>query len=210
MSNKMAPTYANILMGTSVATSTCSAAQLVMMTLMTLKWNGQTVEAAMTTSLNLQTLFILPSNSQWTFPHLIPSFWTPRPRLLMEMSSFVWLKTHICQRGYETSKVQAAINEVSNKDRQSLLQHNENTTVNRVPVVTTYHPVLEDLSNVLKKHMPILNVNKIMADVFKTSHTAAFRRPRNLKDMVVRTKLENPLPNGGFKTKPVQMSDVQT
>ena len=27
----------------------------------------------------------------------------------------------------------------------------------------------------------------------------AFRRPRNLKDMVVRTKLTNPLPNGGFK-----------
>ena len=122
------------------------------------------------------------------------------------------LKTHICQRDYETSKVQtkvqAAINEVSNKDRQSLLQYNENTTVNRVPVVTTYHPVLEDLSNFLKKHIPILNVNKIMADVFKTSHTAAFRRPRNLKDMVVRTKLENPLPNGGFKTKPVQTNDV--
>jgi hypothetical protein len=29
---------------------------------------------------------------------------------------------------------------------------------------------------------------------------AAFRRPRNLNDMMVRAKLDNPLPNGGFKT----------
>ena len=29
---------------------------------------------------------------------------------------------------------------------------------------------------------------------------ASFRRPRNLKDMVVRTRLDNPLLNGGFKT----------
>lgn len=29
---------------------------------------------------------------------------------------------------------------------------------------------------------------------------AAFKRPRNLKDMVVRAKLKNPLPNDGFET----------
>lgn len=29
---------------------------------------------------------------------------------------------------------------------------------------------------------------------------AAFKRPKNLKDMVVRTKIKNPLPNGGFRT----------
>ena len=39
-----------------------------------------------------------------------------------------------------------------------------------------------------------------MAELFKDPPMAAFRRPRNLKDMVVRAKLDNPLPNGGFKT----------
>jgi hypothetical protein len=39
-----------------------------------------------------------------------------------------------------------------------------------------------------------------MAELFKDPPLAAFRRPRNLKDMVVRAKLDNPLPNGGFKT----------
>lgn len=29
---------------------------------------------------------------------------------------------------------------------------------------------------------------------------AAFKRPRNLNDTVIKTRLDNPLPNGGFKT----------
>jgi hypothetical protein len=45
-----------------------------------------------------------------------------------------------------------------------------------------------------------LHTNTRMADVFKDPPMAYFRRPRNLKDMVVRTRLDNPLPNGGFKT----------
>jgi hypothetical protein len=39
-----------------------------------------------------------------------------------------------------------------------------------------------------------------MADVFKDPPMTSFRRPRKLKGMVVRTRLDNPLPNGRFKT----------
>lgn len=39
-----------------------------------------------------------------------------------------------------------------------------------------------------------------MADLFKDPPMAAFKRQRNLKDMVVRGRLYNPLPNSGFKT----------
>ena len=120
------------------------------------------------------------------------------PMLYQEQS--LRLKTHLCKRGYEAHKVQAAINEVSNQDRQSLLQYKERSSGDRVPMITTYHSVLKDLNTILKKHIPILYANKRMADVFKEPPMAAFRRPRNLKDMVVRTKLKNPLPNGGFKT----------
>ena len=55
------------------------------------------------------------------------------------------VKTHLCKRGYEAPKVQAVINEVSNKDKQLLLQYKEKLTGDRVAMVTTYHPVLKGL-----------------------------------------------------------------
>jgi hypothetical protein len=32
-------------------------------------------------------------------------------------------------------------------------------------MVTTYHPVLKDLTNILKRHIPILHTNKRMSEV---------------------------------------------
>lgn len=110
------------------------------------------------------------------------------------------LKSNLCKRGYKAHTVQAAIDEMAGHDRQDLLRYKENNNSSRVPLVTTYHPVLKNLNGVLKKNLPILHSNKRMVEVFKEPPMAAFRRPRNLKDMVVRTRLENPLPNGGFRT----------
>ena len=59
-------------------------------------------------------------------------------------------------------------------------------------MVNTYHQVLKDLNTILKKHIPILHTNQRMTEVLKEPPMAAFRGPRNLKDMMVRTKLENP------------------
>jgi hypothetical protein len=52
-------------------------------------------------------------------------------------------------------------------DRQSLLQYKEKSQTNRVPLVTTYRPVLKDLGSILRKHLPILHTNERIADVFK-------------------------------------------
>jgi hypothetical protein len=85
-------------------------------------------------------------------------------------------------------------------DRQCFLQYKEKAHTDRVPLVTTYHPVLKDLSSILKKHLHILHNNTSMANVLKDPPMASFIRPRNWNDMVVRARLDNPLPIGGFKT----------
>lgn len=110
------------------------------------------------------------------------------------------LKTHLCRRGYRAAPVQSAIDELSSKDRNTLLQYKEREKSSRVPLVTTFHPVLKSLNAILRRHLPVLYNNERMATVFKEPPMAAFRRPRNLKDMVVRARLDNPLPNGGFRT----------
>lgn len=59
---------------------------------------------------------------------------------------------------------------------------------------------LKNLNSILRNNVPFLYTNECMADLFKDPPMATFKRPRNLKGMVVRAILENPLPNGGFKT----------
>lgn len=39
-----------------------------------------------------------------------------------------------------------------------------------------------------------------MADLLKYPPVTAFNRPRNLNDVVVSARIDNPVPSGGFKT----------
>ena len=67
-------------------------------------------------------------------------------------------------------------------------------------MVTTYHPSLKDLHKILTSHIPKLLDNPRLAKEFSEPPIVSFRRPRNIKDLVVRTRLDNPLPNAGFST----------
>lgn len=60
------------------------------------------------------------------------------------------------------------------------------------------HPV-HRFNSILRNILPILYTYERMADLFKNPSLAAIKRPGNLKDMVVRAILDNPLLNGGFK-----------
>jgi hypothetical protein len=112
------------------------------------------------------------------------------------------LKKHLTNRGYNPGKVQIANDDMKQRDRQSLPQYRERYLKDSVPLVTTYHPVLKDLNStyILRRHLTTLCRNPRMVDVFKDPPMSSLRRPRNLKGMVMRTRLNNPLPNGGFKT----------
>lgn len=70
----------------------------------------------------------------------------------------------------------------------------------QVPHVTTYCPIFKNLNSILTNNLPILYTNKRMANLFKLQPMTVFKRPMNLQDMVVRARLDNPLPNGGSKT----------
>ncbi|XP_065938446.1 uncharacterized protein [Magallana gigas] len=96
-----------------------------------------------------------------------------------------------CVKGYIASGFRCIA------DRKTLLQYKEKTDKSRIPLVTTYHPALKNLNSILRNNLSILYTNERMADLFKDPPMAAFKRPRNLKDMVVRARLDNPMPNGG-------------
>jgi hypothetical protein len=103
------------------------------------------------------------------------------------------LKNHLCKRGYRVAPVQAAIDEMFNTDRNSLLSYKRKEEGSRVPLVTTYHHALKNINTILKSHLAILYNNERMAKVFKDPPMGAFRRPRHNQN-----KIGQPTTNRGF------------
>ena len=165
--------------------------------------NGE-IELSLHTKPTDSHLYLMPSSCHppHTFKGVPKGLATRVRRICSSGSEFEkqskLLKSHLCKRGYKAVPVQTAIDELSKTDRNSLLLYNRKEEGNRVPLVTTFHPALKNLNTILKSHLPILYNNERMARVFKDPPMAAFRQPRNLKDILVGTRLDNPLPNGGF------------
>ena len=89
-------------------------------------------------------------------------------------------------------------------DREALIrdgdkQRNQERE-DRVPLVTTYHPALSSMMKVVQKLHPILKSTEEHRKVFPEPPFIAFRRCKNLKDILVRSKLYN-VDNGACDSK---------
>ena len=103
-----------------------------------------------------------------------------------------WLK----DRGYEESLVNEQIDRVCRLDRATLLANSGNRTNDqgrgeRVPLVATYHPALNSLGKVARRLHPMLTNSEEHRKVFPEPPLIAFRRCKNLKDILVRARLSN-------------------
>ena len=97
---------------------------------------------------------------------------------------------HLVSRGHSKRRVQLAINRALCTSRSTLLatRVNKKTLPNRVPLVTTYHPRLPRLSSIVNDNMTILHSS---GSAIPKLPLIAFRRPRNLGDILVRARLPN-------------------
>ena len=66
--------------------------------------------------------------------------------------------------------------------------------------VTTYNPSLPHLNSIIQKYFPILTATKRGSEAFKDALLIAYRRPRNLRDFLVKAKLKQP--SHSNKTQP--------
>ena len=78
------------------------------------------------------------------------------------------------------------------KTAQGLEKSEENNQENRVPLVITYHPTLCNLPKILRRHLPILQVSEGMKQVVLNPPLMAYRRPKNLNDLLFRATLKPP------------------
>ena len=60
---------------------------------------------------------------------------------------------------------------------------------NRLPFVITYHPALSNLSNIIREHWTTIQKHPELCKIFKEPHVLAFRKPKILKDILVRADI---------------------
>jgi hypothetical protein len=66
---------------------------------------------------------------------------------------------------------------------------------NRVNLILTYHPGLPNISVKLRELHDVLSVDPLLARAFPSPPRVAFRRPKNLRDKFIRSRLPSSSPN---------------
>ena len=100
------------------------------------------------------------------------------------------LKTHLLNRGYEKNLLREEIQRAVSIPRETCLrvkEHQEKTS--RTPLVVTYHPLLPSFASITRRHLHILHITERLRTAFPSPPLIAFRRPKNLKDLLVRAQL---------------------
>ena len=96
---------------------------------------------------------------------------------------------YFAERGFEKHDMEKTYTEVSSMKRKEVLEYKGKPKTDRVPFVITFHPRLRKLGNVLHKHYHLLQSNERLKRAFSQPPMVAFRRLKNLRDMLMHSKL---------------------
>ncbi|XP_019614385.1 PREDICTED: uncharacterized protein LOC109462296 [Branchiostoma belcheri] len=111
------------------------------------------------------------------------------------------------KRGYEETLLDAAITRAQERSREDTLQKKTPTAPqDRTVLVTTYSPHPPPLHTVITKYWNLVQLSSRTRDIFQDPPLVAYRRNKNIKDMLVRARipkenrnlLEKFVPSGSF------------
>ena len=98
------------------------------------------------------------------------------------------LKRFLVDRGYNPKKVQAQIDKAFTIDLSSNAQKRSDDRVN---LVLTFHPGLPDIAGTLRSLHEIVSHDSNLSKAFPLPPRVTFRRPKNLRDHIVRARLSS-------------------
>ena len=64
-------------------------------------------------------------------------------------------------------------------------------TQNKTPLVLTYNRYFQNISYIVRKHWNILNISRTLKGLFQEELFTAFKRNRNLKELIGSNCIEN-------------------
>ena len=116
---------------------------------------------------------------------------TSDKKILSDMLSE--LKCNLIKRGYDENEVQDLINDVLNHcNRTDALNNSGKKEDNDIPLVliTAYNPCIRNLKSKLLKYWHILRRDEECKKVFSNMPIIAYRRHKNLSDMLTSAKIK--------------------
>ena len=96
------------------------------------------------------------------------------------------LKEYLCKRGYEKYLLDEEVQRAVSIPRETCLRiKKDQEKTSRTPLVVTYHPLLPSFASITRRHLHILHITERLRTAFPSPPLIAFRRPKNLKDLLV-------------------------
>ena len=99
-------------------------------------------------------------------------------------------KRRLEARGYPKKYTERSLSEVTFDSRQSALNSkNKKTAVKLLPFVTSYHPAVEKLKQIVMENWSLIENQPLLNTIFKKPPIISYKRNKSLKDMLVSAKL---------------------
>lgn len=100
------------------------------------------------------------------------------------------LQKQLVNRGYKENFVRDQIHRARVLEREKLLAPRQGSTTSKIlPFVVTYHPGLPNIGRILRELHPLLHISNRCKQAIQDLPTMAFRRPKSLRDYLLRAKL---------------------
>ena len=102
------------------------------------------------------------------------------------------LKNHLVVRGHSSHRVKQAIARAKAIPRSTALENKakaSSASNTKIPLVTTFHPNLPPLRKITSNNHHILHTSDRLARAAPDNPILAYRRPRNLRDLIVRAEV---------------------
>ena len=100
------------------------------------------------------------------------------------------LEEWLTNRGYKQEKVRAEIDRVNNRDRSDLLGKKQKTFDNRLTLVLTYHPALNQVHQIVQRLQRHVTRSPTLNAALPEPPRIAFRNAKTLRNLLVRSKLK--------------------
>ena len=104
------------------------------------------------------------------------------------------LTEKLVQRGYDKTTIYQQIMKAEKKQRKDLLSTNEKTSKNNTILAVTYNKNLPNLRKAIDDNWNILSINPNIAPLLVDKPTIAFRKNKNLQQLICKHKLQNNKP----------------
>ena len=114
------------------------------------------------------------------------------------------LRQNLLSRSYNPKIIQNAFDKILLLERNEALKKTHKINENNTVITTNFHPALPSISGIIKKHWSVMTDDyPELKKCFNKPSVVAYRRHKNLRDMLIRAKLPSKRgprrKNNGFK-----------